>query len=71
MRELGRAGMLSDGGAPRCPSCRQPLHFGTDRDGRATETCACGYRGYVGTRGGELHTPPVPPHRHNSPPTSS
>jgi hypothetical protein len=70
MRELGRAGMLSDGGAPRCPTCRQPLHFGTDRDGRATETCACGYRGYVGTRG-ELH-PPVPtPNRRNSPSTPS
>jgi len=47
---LGRAGMVTDGGAPRCRGCNQPLQFGTDRQGRTTESCACGYRGYVETR---------------------
>ncbi len=46
--------MVTDRGAPRCCSCGAPLRFGTDRQGRTTETCACGYRGYVQTRGGEV-----------------
>lgn len=50
-RELGRTGMLADAGAPRCAECHKPLHFGTDRQGRTTESCSCGYSGYVKTRG--------------------
>jgi hypothetical protein len=50
-RELGRTGMLSDAGAPRCAVCGHPLHFGSDRQGRTIEFCDCGYSGYVKTRG--------------------
>jgi len=56
--------MVMDGGAPRCLGCDQPLHFGTDRQGRTTESCACGYQGYLKTRTGctrpaaWLDTPP-------------
>ena len=46
--------MVTDGGAPWCPECRRPLQFGSDRQGRATESCACGYHGYVGTRPGQV-----------------
>jgi len=42
--------MVIDGGAPRCGDCGQPLQFGTDRQGRTTESCACGYRGFLKTR---------------------
>lgn len=61
-RELGRTGMVSDGGAPRCPACGLRLRFGTDRQGRATETCTCGYHAYVQTRGGgsDPGSPPPP-----------
>jgi hypothetical protein len=52
--KLERAGMVSDGGPPRCRECDLRLQFGSDRDGRATESCACGYRAYVKTRGGRL-----------------
>lgn len=45
--------MVADGGAPHCPHCRQPLRFGSDRQGRTTESCTCGYRGYVNTRPGQ------------------
>ena len=31
------------------------LQFGTDRDGRTTESCSCGYRAYLQTRGGNVH----------------
>ena len=51
-RELGRAGMAPDAGAPRCPDCHQPLRFGTDRNGRTTESCLCGYHAYLETRRG-------------------
>jgi len=46
--------MVTDGGAPCCQECRGPLQFGSDRHGRTTESCACGYRGYVGTRPGQV-----------------
>jgi hypothetical protein len=49
--------MVSDGGAPRCRVCAQRLKFGTDRDGRATESCLCGYRAYVTTRDGQPAVP--------------
>jgi len=54
----GRAGMVTDGGAPRCLGCNQPLQFGTDRQGRTTESCACGYRGYLRTRPGQVAVRP-------------
>ncbi|HLB82329.1 MAG TPA: hypothetical protein VJJ54_04510 [Gemmatimonadales bacterium] len=62
-RELGRAGMVTDGGAPRCPGCREALQFGTDRQGRTIESCGCGYRGYLETRGGGVEALPVGPAR--------
>ncbi len=46
--------MVTDGGAPRCRICAEPLRFGTDRQGRTTEACTCGYRGFLQTRGGEV-----------------
>ena len=49
-----RAEMVRDGGAPRC---QLALKFGTDRDGRTTESCGCGYRGYLQTRGGQVPLP--------------
>jgi len=57
-QKLGRAGMVTDGGPPRCEGCDQPLQFGTDRQGRTTESCACGYRGYLKTRAGQVATRP-------------
>jgi hypothetical protein len=45
--------MMTAGGPPRCPQCGQRLGFGTDRLGRTTESCMCGYRGYVALRDGE------------------
>ena len=65
-RELGRAGMVTDGGAPRCPGCNEQLQFGTDRQGRTIESCACGYRGFLETRGGGVKVLPagaVRPHK--------
>ncbi len=59
--KLGRAGMVVDGGAPHCGGCHQPLQFGTDREGRTTESCACGYRGYLQTRPGQVGVPPDAP----------
>src|SRR2546426_92593 len=53
--------MVTDGGAPHCRGCRQPLQFGTDRQGRTTESCACGYRGFVQTRPGQLDPGPDEP----------
>ncbi len=47
---LGRAGMVTDGGAPHCRECGQPLQFDADRQGRTTESCGCGYHGYLKTR---------------------
>jgi hypothetical protein len=46
--------MMTAGGPPRCPQCGQRLGFGTDRLGRTTESCLCGYRGYVALREGEV-----------------
>jgi hypothetical protein len=46
--------MVRDGGAPHCPACGEPLRFDADRQGRTTEVCACGYRGYLETRPGEV-----------------
>ena len=48
--QLARSGLLADGGAPRCPTCRTRLSFTTDRQGRVLEACPCGYRAYVLTR---------------------
>jgi hypothetical protein len=42
--------MITDGGPPRCQGCNLRLRFDTDRDGRTTESCGCGYRAYVETR---------------------
>lgn len=50
--ELGRAGLVTDGGPPFCLDCGQRLHFGTDRTGRTTESCDCGYRAFVRTQRG-------------------
>ena len=49
-RILTRAGMMVDGGAPRCCLCGKSLQFDTDHQGRTMEVCACGYRGYLETR---------------------
>ena len=42
--------MLADRGSPRCPTCNTILRFGTDRHGRTTETCTCGYFAYMQRR---------------------
>jgi DNA-directed RNA polymerase subunit RPC12/RpoP len=47
---LARTGLQSDGGRPSCPTCGRLLQFGTDRQGRTTESCQCGYRGFVRKR---------------------
>jgi len=52
-RALARTSLVKDGGPPRCPQCAQRLAFGTDRLGRTTESCGCGYRAYVQVRGTE------------------
>jgi phage/plasmid primase-like uncharacterized protein len=44
---LARTGLQSDGGRPSCPACGRLLQFGTDRQGRTTESCECGYHGFV------------------------
>ena len=56
-RELGR-GLVTDGGPPRCLGCNLHLQFGTDREGRTTESCSCGYRAFLQTRAG--HVPAHP-----------
>lgn len=50
--ELGRAGLVTDGGPPFCPDCGRRLHFGSDRSGRAIESCDCGYHAFVKTQRG-------------------
>ncbi len=50
--------MVADGGPPRCRGCDAPLRFDTDRNGRTTESCGCGYRGYTATREGLVAVPP-------------
>lgn len=64
--QVERSGLVADGGAPRCPTCRIRLSFVTDQDGRVMETCRrCGYRAYVVTRRTELPGPdPAPPDPH-------
>ena len=47
---LRQSGFVPDGGRPGCPACGRRLAFGTDGQGRGTESCACGYRGYVVVR---------------------
>ena len=59
-RELGR-GLVTDGGPPRCLGCNLHLQFGTDREGRTTESCTCGYRAYLRTRGGQVPVQAVLP----------
>ena len=58
-RALARAKLVADGGAPRCPTCRGPLVFRTDRLGRAMEQCECGHHAYVVRRDGK--PPGTPP----------
>ena len=55
-RSRGITAMLAAGGPPRCPQCGSRLGFSTDRLGRTTEACACGYGAYVALRA----TDPVP-----------
>ena len=59
-RALARTGLVTDGGPPRCPQCAGRLAFGTDRLGRTTESCGCGYRAYVQVRGTEPANLPRP-----------
>jgi hypothetical protein len=59
--------MVTDGGAPRCPGCHELLQFGTDRQGRTIESCGCGYRGFLETRGGGPQLPAVPAMRPHKP----
>src|SRR5207247_477139 len=56
---LTRTGLVKDGGAPRCAQCAQRLAFGTDRLGRTTEACRCGYRAYVQVRESEPAGPAI------------
>jgi hypothetical protein len=62
-RRLELQGIVTDGGAPRCRACQQLLRFDADRTGRTTESCACGYRGYVQVRSSDrivaLSPPPM------------
>ena len=58
--ELGRAGLVTDGGPPFCQGCGQRLRFGTDRSGRTTESCTCGYRAFVRTLRGPAEEPKKP-----------
>ena len=55
--------MVNPGGPPRCPLCEGRLGFGTDRLGRTTESCLCGYLGYVALRDAEHPLPPPGPVR--------
>jgi hypothetical protein len=57
--ELARAGMMMDGGPPFCRECGARLHFGSDRSGRTTESCDCGYRGLVATQRGPSPDDPM------------
>jgi hypothetical protein len=42
--------MVLDGGAPRCGECGRALQFDTDREGRTTESCGSGHRGFLKMR---------------------
>lgn len=48
--------LVADGGPPQCPSCRVPLFFQSDRQGRTYSRCDCGYRAYLQRRTGKLET---------------
>jgi len=52
-RARGITAMLAAGGPPRCPQCGSRLGFSTDRLGRTTEACGCGYGAYVALRATE------------------
>ena len=52
-----RLGLVGDRSV-RCPACGAYMEFKTDRAGRATEVCACGYRAYVERRPGKLDEEP-------------
>lgn len=60
-RRLELQGIVTDGGAPRCGACHQPLRFDADREGRTTESCDCGYRGYVKVRSSDPIVGTSPP----------
>ena len=51
-RAAARLPLVADGGPPRCPACGGVLEFGSDREGRMTERCACGHWAYVVRREG-------------------
>src|SRR2546425_1796506 len=65
-RALARTGLVKDGGPPRCPQCTRRLAFGTDRLGRTTESCGCGYRAYVQVRESERAAPAARSEEHTS-----
>ncbi len=52
-----RLGLVPDRSV-RCPACRAYMEFKTDRAGRATEVCACGYRAFIERRPGKLNEEP-------------
>lgn len=47
---LLRKGLLAGSAPQDCPACGGRLEFGTDRLGRTTEFCACGYDALVRKR---------------------
>jgi hypothetical protein len=47
---LLRKGLVAGSGPQDCPACGGRLEFGTDRLGRTTEYCACGYNALVRKR---------------------
>ena len=49
---LLRKGLVAGSGPQDCPACGGRLEFGTDRLGRTTEYCACGYNALVRKREG-------------------
>lgn len=44
---LLRKGLVAGSAPQDCPACGGRLEFGTDRLGRTTEYCACGYDALV------------------------
>ena len=50
---LLRKGLVAGSGPQDCPACGGRLEFGTDRLGRTTEYCACGYNALVQMRAGQ------------------
>jgi hypothetical protein len=49
-QQRAASGLVTDGGAPRCAQCAEPLRFDSDRDGRTIQSCAHGHRAYLRTR---------------------